>query len=45
MTDAATGPLTIIGDPAAAACDGDSCEIPDHHEQAIVNRRLDFDSV
>jgi hypothetical protein len=44
MTDAATGPLTIIGE-AGAACEGDACEIPEHHEQAIVNRRLDFDSV
>jgi hypothetical protein len=45
MTDAVTKPLTIIGDPTAAVCEGDSCEIPDHHEVAIVNRRLDQDQI
>jgi hypothetical protein len=45
MTDAVTSPLTIIGDPDAAVCDGDFCEIPAHHEQAIMNRRLDEDAV
>ncbi len=55
MTDAATMPLTIItpsmmkfqqlGDPSAAACEGDFCEIPDHHQQAVINRRLDEDAV
>jgi hypothetical protein len=43
MTDAVASPLTIIGDPNAAACDGDFCEIPPQHEQAITNRRLDSD--
>lgn len=37
--------LQIVGDPSAATCDGDSCEIPDHHEQAVVNRRIDDDAV
>jgi hypothetical protein len=41
MTDAATKPLEILGDANAAACEGDFCEIPAHHEQAIVNRRID----
>ena len=49
MTDAATTPQTIpltpVGDPAAAACEGNFCVIPDHHEQAVVNRRLDEDLV
>ena len=45
MTDAAQAPLTILGDPTAAACEGDFCEIPEHHEQAIVNRRLDNDRI
>lgn len=45
MTDTATGPLTILGDQSAAACEGDVCDIPLHHEQAIVNRRLDSDAV
>jgi hypothetical protein len=45
VTDAAVTPLLIVGDPAAAACIGDSCEVPAHPEQAIVNRRLDEDRV
>jgi hypothetical protein len=45
MTEPITRELTIVGDPNAAVCDGDFCEIPDHHEQAIVNRRLDEDAV
>ena len=44
MTDAA-GPLTIVGDPNAASCDGEFCGVPVHDEQAIVNRRLDEDQV
>ena len=43
--DAASTPLQIIGDPAAAACEGDFCAIPAHHEQAVVNRALDSDKV
>ena len=48
--EAATMPLPIItlaqlGDPSAAACEGDFCAIPDHHEQAIINRKLDEDAV
>lgn len=48
--DAMTAPLPVIkleplGDPAAAACDGDFCAIPEHHTQAIVNRRIDDDAV
>jgi hypothetical protein len=45
MTDPIASPLTMVGDPTAAVCDGDFCAIPDHHEQAIVNRRLDEDAV
>ena len=48
MTDAVsqrvTIPLQLVGDPTAAACVGEFCEIPDHHEQSIVNRRLDEDA-
>ena len=44
MMDAATKPLMIVGD-SAAACFGDVCEIPAHHSQAVVNRRLDEDAV
>jgi hypothetical protein len=55
MTDVATTPtpivdaarltLTPLGDPAAASCVGDVCEIPDHHTQAVINRKLDSDAV
>ncbi|MDJ0335397.1 MAG: hypothetical protein ACOH10_01180 [Rhodoglobus sp.] len=37
--------LTPLGDPSAASCDGDFCAVPEHHTQAIVNRRLDDDNV
>lgn len=48
--DAATMPLPIInlevlGDPTAASCEGDFCAIPDHHTQAVINRKLDEDLV
>ena len=48
--DAPTMPLPIItlaqlGDPNAAACEGDFCEIPLHHQQAVINRKLDEDAV
>jgi hypothetical protein len=45
VTEPITSPLTLVGDSSAAVCDGDFCEIPNHHEQAIVNRRLDDDRV
>jgi hypothetical protein len=45
MTEPITSPLTIVGDPSAVVCEGDFCEIPEHHEQAIVNRRLDDDRI
>ena len=40
-----TQPLLIVGSADAAVCEGDFCEIPQHHEQAIVNRALDTDRV
>ena len=48
--DAATLPVPIVrlqqlGDTEAEACVGDSCLIPDHHEQAVINRKLDDDAV
>lgn len=36
--------LRLLG-AVGAVCEGDFCEIPDHHEQAVVNRRLDEDAV
>jgi len=44
MTDAAKKTLQIVGD-SAAACVGDFCVVPEHHSQAVVNRRLDEDAV
>ncbi len=43
MTD--TIPLQLVGDASAAVCDGDFCEIPGHHEQAVINARIDEDAV
>ena len=44
---AATTSLIIVGSPDAASCDGDGdvCEIPARHTQAVVNRALDSDLV
>jgi len=48
--DAPTMPVPVIkleqlGDPNAVVCEGDFCAIPEHHQQAVVNRRLDEDLV
>jgi hypothetical protein len=45
MTDSEVTPLTMVGDPAMGVCEGDFCEIPDHHEVSIINRRLDSDNI
>lgn len=37
--------LQPLGDPTAASCEGEFCVVPEHHTQAIVNRRLDHDAV
>lgn len=37
--------LKLMGDVRAASCEGDFCEIPEHHNQAVVNRKLDDDAV
>jgi hypothetical protein len=44
VTDAVL-PLALLGDQSAATCEGEFCAIPEHPEQAIVNRRLDDDAV
>jgi hypothetical protein len=44
MTDPTPVPQ-IIADPAAAPSDGDVGELSEHHEHAIINRRLDEDLV
>ena len=37
--------LQLLGDADAASCDGEFCEIPAHHEQAVINRRVDLDLI
>ena len=37
--------LTILGSSDAEACEGEFCEIPAHHEQAVMNRRVDSDEI
>ena len=37
--------LVLVGDPDAAACVGDSCEIPQKTQQAVVNEQLDENRV
>ncbi len=41
MTDPSPQGLQMVGDAEAASCDGDVCELPQHREHAIINRRLD----
>ncbi len=38
-------PLVTLGDPEAAACEGDFCVVPEHPTHAVVARRLDDDAV
>jgi len=45
MTDVAPTQFTLFGEPNAAVCDGDFCVIPEHPEQATVNRRLDSNNI
>lgn len=40
-----TDKLEILGDPEAESCDGETCEIPAHHEQSVMNRRVDADLI
>lgn len=37
--------LQPLGEADAASCEGDFCEIPAHHEQAVMNRRVDSDLI
>jgi hypothetical protein len=45
MPDAPTMPIQIVGDLGGGVCEGDFCEIPEHHEQAVVNRAIDSGNV
>lgn len=40
-----TQPLLIVGEADVDLCEGDVCAIPEHHDQAVVNRALDSDRV
>lgn len=44
MSESVT-PFTLMGDATGGMCVGDACEVPPEAPQAIVNRRLDEDSV
>jgi hypothetical protein len=44
-TEAVIPQLQLLGDADAASCDGEFCEIPAHHEQAVMNRRVDSDLI
>jgi hypothetical protein len=37
-------PLQSVVD-AADSCEGEVCAIPDHHTQAVVNRKVDEDLI
>ncbi len=50
MTQSSTAPLPLVvlqplGDATAESCEGDFCAIPEHHNQAVVNRALDDNAV
>jgi hypothetical protein len=34
-------PLVALGSLNAASCEGDFCVVPEHHTQAVVNRKVD----
>jgi len=44
-TDTEAPGLQLLGDADAASCVGEFCEIPAHHEQAVMNRRVDSDLI
>lgn len=45
QSETAPPSLQLLGDSDAEACVGEFCEIPAHHEHAVMNRRVDSDSV
>jgi hypothetical protein len=45
MTDPNPAPVQIIEDLDAAPSHDSVAELPEHHDHAIVNRRLDEDAV
>jgi len=45
VTDISAIPLVLVGDPRMGVCEGDFCEIPDHHEAAVINGRLDRNEI
>ena len=45
MTEPMTAPILVSLGDAAEACEGDFCVIPPHHEQHVMNRRVDEDRI
>ncbi|MDP3209294.1 MAG: hypothetical protein Q8M65_09100 [Rhodoglobus sp.] len=50
MTHSSSAPLPAVvlqplGDPTVDSCEGDACVVPEHHNQAVVNRALDDNAV
>ena len=45
MTEPQTAPVLLPLGDAAEACEGDFCLIPPHHEQQVMNNRVDSDAV
>jgi hypothetical protein len=45
MTDASKPTVQVVEDLDSASGDGDHEVLPEHHEHAIMNRRLDEDAV
>jgi len=43
--DASPAPLKIVDDLDPASHDSEAGELPEHHEHAFMNRRLDEDLV
>ncbi|MEO5534410.1 MAG: hypothetical protein ABIR17_04685 [Pseudolysinimonas sp.] len=47
MTEPNPAPLVLemVGDTAAEVCEGEFCVIPPHHDQHVMNRRVDSDNI
>jgi hypothetical protein len=45
VTEPQAASITLLPLAGAEVCEGDFCEIPPHHEQNIMNRRVDSDQI
>jgi len=45
VTEPQTASITLLPLGGAEVCEGDFCEIPPHHEQHVMNNRVDSDRV